>query len=175
MKIYIIKYSAFDDINEDDRVFFNNLRDCYYVGSDYKAAMRTYKNCAKYNTDRVKFLSFDLTNLQDMANSSSVQSEAQLVHMAVKYKNYIRSVGAIRSHLIKDGKVTIVLEKEYYDCKENHDRDPKELPWTRFNIDRDTKLEVLKQLTDMWVREQGITFPFKVNFEGKAVCKYNQK
>lgn len=175
MKIYIVKYSAFDNISEDDKVFFNYLRDCYYIGSDYKAAMSIYKRHVRYRTNYIKFLSFDLNNLQDMVSLNSVQSEAKLAQMAEEYNRYIRSVGVIHSRLVKDGKVTIVLEKEHYDCKEKHDNDPKAIPWTRFNIDKDTSLEVLKQLTDMWVKEQNITFPFKVSLEGKAICEYNQK
>ena len=175
MKLYIVKYYSFDHLDLNDTVFFNRLNDCYYIGTDYKEAISTYKKCMRWKSNTTKFISIDIDKFEDCTVNENVKSEAGLAKTAAEYEQYIRGLSEVRNRLTKDGKITIVLNKDYFDSKDKHDKDPKAHPWTRFDIDRNIKLQVVKEVTDIWIRERSITTPFKVNCEGKTICQYNQK
>lgn len=173
MKIYIVKYSASGDVDVNDPVFFDNIQGCYYAGTDYKKALAQYKRCVKWQSESTKFISIDIDKFEYCNKYAGVQTEANLVRLASEYKRYIQCVANMRSQLTKDGKLTIILDKECFDCKAKHDKGERDGKWSRFDIDKSVNIEVLKELTEIWVREHNITFPFKVNCEGKTLVKYN--
>lgn len=182
MKVYIVDY-----IWNNDEItkmgFLDQLHSAYYVGTSYAKATSTYKRSLKGTTqpDKIKFLSFDVDKFDDCSTISSVQTDAELIKIAGIYENSIRGICCVRSSLVKDGKITVVLEKDYFNTEavsqDKYNRYAKRIipVTTEWTIDKDTKIEVLQEVTKQWVEDNNITIPFKVNLEGKSICKYNQK
>jgi len=174
--MYIVKYWT-TDISINDKVFWNSLTpsNVYYIGADYNEAVKMYKRAIKYNHDNIKFLSFEVNSFDNCAEISSVQTDAELVKIGAEYDNFIKGICEVRSALAKNGKLTIVLNKDYFDSRSKRASSTKNPVWTEFDIDETVKLLVLRDITNQWIEDNHITVPFKVNCEGKTICQYNQK
>ena len=170
MKIYGVT-RWYSQPQENDKCSFANMRQWDYVGPYYDKAMSVYKQLAKWNS-ATQFISFDATDIKDMTADTTVKESADLVKLACKYHDVIRGLGDVRSDFVKDGKITIVLQKDYYyEFMEGRDRPV----INRYTVMKETYFEALKCVTDKWIADNNITVPFKVNCDGKTICKYNQK
>lgn len=176
MKMYIVKYCT-TDIDINDKVFWSSLTpsNVYYIGADYDEAVRMYKKAIRYNHDNIKFLSFEFNSFDNCAEIGSVQTDAELIKIGTEYDRFVKGICEVRSSLAKNGKLTIVLNKDYFDSRGKRAASTNSHAWTEFDIDETVKLRVLRDITNQWVEDNHITVPFKVNCEGKTICQYNQK
>lgn len=179
-KLYIVEYRGYR-ANECIEPDLDHLKQCEYVGTSYEQALAKVKSFAKWSGD-CKIYSIDLDNVQDLSSDNTIIENKKLVKLATDFENYLAYICSARSHLIKNGKITITLDKEGVDTPESRMKFPKcgsrsrvNKVWTKYEIELADRMAILKIVADKYIADNHITTPIKINFDGKTYCKYNQK
>ena len=175
-KLYVVNYHY--NGNVDTAPNLDHLKNAEYVGTSYERALSVAKSYAKWSGDCAVY-SFDVDNMQNLSHSGTISENKRLVKLAMEIESYITDLISARSHLVKNGKITITLDKESIPTREGRsvDRYGRKTSkiWTKYDVEIDERMSVVKMVTDKYIKDKGITVPIKINYDGKTYCKYNQK